>query len=144
MRLDEIQSLWEQDAQIDRTELGDESLRIVKLHSKYYKMFSYERITLRKMEADFKELYRDKYEWFNGTASQETLAHHDWKPNPLKILRTDISMYIEADEQIRGATLKIEMQREKVEFLESIIKTLVSMGYNIKNAIEWARFQNGV
>lgn len=144
MRLDEIQSQWEQDAQIDRTELGDESLRIVKLHSKYYRMFSQERLTLRKMEADYKELYRDKYEWFNGTASQETLNEHEWKPNPLKILRTDIPMYIEADEQMRTSGLKVEMQREKVEFLESIIKTLITMGYNIKNAIEWAKFQNGI
>lgn len=144
MRLDEIQSQWEQDVQIDRTELGDESLRIVKLHAKYYKIFSQERMMLRKMESDFKELYRDKYEWFNGTASQETLAEHEWKPNPLKILRTDIAMYIEADEQMRSASLKVEMQREKVEFLESIIKTLIPMGYNIKNAIEWAKFQNGI
>jgi len=144
MRLEEIQSLWETDVNIDRTELGDESLRIAKLHSKYYRIFSQERLMLRKMEADYKELYRDKYEWFNGTASQETLEEREWKPNPLKILRTDISMYIEADEQMRTAGLKVEMQREKVEFLESIIKTLVPMGYNIKNAIEWAKFQNGV
>lgn len=144
MRLEEIQSLWETDVNIDRTELGDESLRIAKLHSKYYRIFSQERLMLRKMEAEYKELYRDKYEWFNGTASQETLAAHEWKPNPLKILRTDISMYIEADEQMRTAGLRVEVQREKVEFLESIIKTLVPMGYNIKNAIEWAKFQNGV
>lgn len=144
MRLDEIQSHWEQDVQIDRTELGNESLRIAKMHAKYYKMFSQERMVLRKMEADFKELYRDKYEWFNGSASQETLSEREWKPNPLKILRTDIAMYIEADEQMRTASLKVEMQREKVEFLESIIKSLVSMGYNIKSAIEWAKFQNGI
>jgi hypothetical protein len=143
MRLEEIQSLWEQDAQIDRTELGDESLRIVKLHSKYYRIFSQERLMLRKMEAEYKELYRDKYEWFNGTLAKETMNLHGWEPNPLKILRTDISMYIEADEQMRTAGLKVEMQREKVEFLESIIKTLIPMGYNIKNAIEWAKFQNG-
>lgn len=144
MRLEEIQSLWETDVNIDRTELGDESLRIAKLHSKYYRIFSQERLLLRKMEADYKELYRDKYEWFNGTCSQETMEEHGWKPNPLKILRTDISMHIEADEQMRNVGLRIEMQKEKVEFLESIIKTLVPMGFNIKNAIEWAKFQNGV
>lgn len=144
MRLDDIQAAWEQDVQIDRTELGNESLRIVKLHSKYYKIFSQERLMLRKMESEFKELYRDKYEWFNGNISQETLQEREWKPNPLKILRTDIAMYIEADEQMRTASLKVEMQREKVEFLESAIKTLIPMGYNIKNAIEWAKFQNGI
>lgn len=144
MRLEEIQSNWESDVQIDRTELGDESLRIAKMHSKYYKMFSHERLTLRRMEADYKELYRDKYEWYNGSISQETLQLHGWQPNPLKILRTDISMHIDADKDMQTAALRIELQREKVEFLESIIKSLVSMGFNIKNAIEWAKFQSGV
>jgi hypothetical protein len=143
MRLEEIQNLWDTDSQIDRTELGDESLRIVKLHAKYFKIFSQERLLLRKMESDLKELYRDKYEWYNGNISQELLKERGWEPNPLKILRTDVAMYISADEEMRTASLKTEMQNEKVLFLESIIKSLSTLGYNIKNAIEWSRFQNG-
>lgn len=143
MRLDEIQSEWEVDSKIDRTELGDESLRIVKMHAKYYKMFSDERLRLRKITSDFKELYRDKYEWYNGTLAKETMDHHGWEPNPMKILRSDLSMYLEADKVMREAQMKIDLQQEKVDYLESIIKTLGVLGYNIKNAIEWTKFQNG-
>lgn len=143
MKLEEIQNLWDIDSQIDRTELGDESLRIVKLHAKYFKIFSQERLLLRKMESDLKELYRDKYEWYNGNSSQELLKERGWEPNPLKILRTDVGMYISADSEMRNASLRVEMQNEKVLFLESIIKSLSTLGYNIKNAIEWSRFQNG-
>lgn len=143
MKLEEIQNLWDVDSQIDRTELGDESLRIVKLHAKYFKIFSQERLLLRKMESDLKELYRDKYEWYNGNSSQELLKERGWEPNPLKILRTDVAMYIGADQDMRNASLRVEMQNEKVLFLESIIKSLSTLGYNIKNAIEWSRFQNG-
>ena len=143
MKLEEIQDLWDTDSQIDRTELGDESLRIVKLHAKYFKIFSQERLLLRKMEADLKELYRDKYEWYNGNISQELLKERGWEPNPLKILRTDVAMYIGADEGMRTASLRVDLQNEKVLFLESIIKSLSTLGYNIKNAIEWSRFQNG-
>lgn len=143
MKLEEIQNLWDIDSQIDRTELGDESLRIVKLHAKYFKIFSQERLLLRKMESDLKELYRDKYEWYNGNSSQELLKERGWEPNPLKILRTDVGMYISADSEMRNASLRVEMQNEKVLFLESIIKSLSTLGYNIKNSIEWAKFQNG-
>ena len=143
MKLEEIQNLWDNDSQIDRTELGDESLRIVKLHAKYFKIFSQERLLLRKMESDLKELYRDKYEWYNGNISQELLKERGWEPNPLKILRTDVAMYISADQDMRTASLRTEMQNEKVLFLESIIKSLSTLGYNIKSAIEWSRFQNG-
>ena len=143
MKLEEIQNLWDADSQIDRSELGDESLRIVKLHAKYFKIFSQERLLLRKMEADLKELYRDKYEWYNGNSSQELLKERGWEPNPLKILRTDVAMYIGADEVMRTASLRVDLQNEKVLFLESIIKSLSTLGFNIKSAIEWSKFQNG-
>jgi len=143
MKLDEIQMMWERDAQVDRTELGEEALRIPMLHSKYFKVFSAERLLLRKLEADFKTTYRDKYEWYNGTISEETLKAHEWEPNPLKILRTDIPMHLEADRDIQTIALKIEMQKEKVDFVESIIKSLTARGFNIKSAIEWERFKMG-
>lgn len=143
MKLDEIQLMWDRDAQIDRTELGEESLRIPQIHSKYFKIFTQERLVQRKMEADLKQLYRDKYEWYNGNISEETLKANEWEPNPLKILRTDIPMYIEADPQMQTLSLKIEMQKEKVDFVEAIIKSLTTRGFNIKSAIEWERFKMG-
>ncbi len=143
MKLEEIQLMWERDAQIDRTELGEESLRIPQLHSKYFKIFSQERLLLRKMEADQKILFKDKYEWYNGSISEETLEIYKWEPNPLKILRTDIPMHIEADKEIQNQNFKIEIQKEKVEFVEAIIKSLTSRGFNIKSAIEWSKFQMG-
>jgi hypothetical protein len=144
MKLEEIQALWEKDAHIDRSELGDESLRIARMHAKYFKIFSQERLLLKKMESDFKELYRDKYEWYNGSISEELLKERGWAPNPLKILRTDIAMYLEADSEMRTANLRNEMQNEKVMFLESIIKSIGTLGFNIKSAIEWSKFQNGI
>lgn len=143
MKLDEIQLMWERDAQIDRTELGEESLRIPQLHSKYFKVFSQERLTLRKLEADYKRLFKDKYEWYNGSIAEETLQQYDWQPNPLKILRTDIPMHIEADNDIQTLQMKIEMQKEKVDFVENIIKSLTTRGYQIKGAIEWEKFKMG-
>ena len=143
MKLDEIQLIWERDAQIDRTELGEESLRIPQLHSKYFKIFSQERLTLRKLEADYKRLFKDKYEWYNGSIAEETLQHYEWQPNPLKILRTDIPMHIEADNDIQTLQMKIEMQKEKVDFVENIIKSLTTRGYQIKGAIEWEKFKMG-
>jgi len=143
MKLEEIQLLWERDAQIDRTELGEESLRIPQLHSKYFKIFSQERLLLRKMEADFKQMYKNKYEWYNGSISEESLKEHEWEPNPLKILRTDIPMHLEADRDLQSLSLKMEMQKEKVEFVEAVIKSLTTRGFQIKSAIDWERFKMG-
>lgn len=143
MKLEELQSMWEQDSQLDRTELGEESLRIPQLHSKYYKLFSTERLQLRKMEVVFKQLYRDKFEWFNGTISDDLLKENGWEPNPLKILRSDVPMYMDSDKDLRQLGLRMDLQKEKVEFLEAIIKSLPTRGYQINAAIAWEKFKVG-
>ena len=143
MKLEEIQEHWEKDSQIDRTELGEESLKISRLHNKYFKIFSAERLTLRKLEMDYKHLYRLKYQYYQGILSEEEMDEMKWEPFQLKILKQDLPVYIEGDKDIHNLNLKIGLQSEKVQFLESILKNLFNRGYQIKNVIEWERFRVG-
>lgn len=143
MKLEEIQQLWEKDSTIDRTELGEESLKIPQLHSKYFKIFSSERMTLRKLESDLKVLHKQKFEYYSGTLDEQTMKENGWEPNPLRILRTDLPIYLESDKEYSVLQLRIEMQKEKIDFLESIIKSLSTRGYQIKSAIEWEKFKVG-
>lgn len=143
MTLDEIHEMWESDSDIDRTELGEESLRIGKLHSKYFKVFSVERMRLRQYEQQYRQLYKLRYDYYMGTLDVETLREYGWQPNPLKILKTDIPTHIDADRPLGDLQMKIDLQKEKVDLLESIIKHLPNRGFNIKSAIEWAKFQHG-
>ncbi len=143
MKLDEIQAMWERDSCIDRTELGEESLRVPQLHSKYYNLYSTERSILRKWEGEYKRLYKDKHEYYNGTISEEDLRQNGWTPFSLRILKTDIPTYIDADADVVKARNMIGNQQDKVEFIESIIKSLPARGYQIKAAIDWEKFKMG-
>jgi hypothetical protein len=143
VKLEDIQAAWKSDSAIDRTELGEESLKIPQLHSKYFNLFSQERLTYKKMESDYKRLLRLKHEYYTGVISEEDLREHQWDPFQLKILRTDLSLYLESDTDLQTLQLKLEMQKEKVDFLDSAIKSLSVRGYQIKNAIDWTKFQMG-
>ena len=143
MKLEEIQSHWEKDSVIDRSELGEESLKIPQLHSKYYKIYSEERMSLRKLEYQYNHLKKLKSSYYNGSMSEEELNEHGWEPNPLKILKSDIPMYIESDSDVITLQTKIDMQQEKVEFVESVIKSFTTRGYQIKSAIDWEKFKVG-
>jgi hypothetical protein len=143
MQLDEIFELWAEDSNIDTARISEEAIKIPKLHHKYYKIFSQERLTLKKYETDFKKLHQLKFEYFLGTLSQETLKENGWAPNPRSILKGDIPLYIESDQDIINLTLKIGLQKEKVSVLESVIKNISERGYMIKNYIEWQKFTNG-
>jgi len=143
MKLEEIYDLWAEDSEIDTTAIDQVAVNIPKLHHKYYKVFSNERLQLRKLEADYKQLYHLKFEYFMGTLDRETLEERGWKPNPRAILKSDIPMHIDSDQDIINLTLKISYQKEKTALLESIIKNVTERGFIVRNYIEWQRFKNG-
>lgn len=143
MKLDDIMDLWEADGRMDMTELSTESLKIPLLHHKYYKLFVQEGLLQKKYEQDYKSLYKLKYEYFMGVLDKVTLEERGWAPNPLKILKQDLSIYMESDSELQVISAKIDIQRQKVSFLESAIKTITNRGFLIKNAIDWERFKSG-
>ena len=144
MKLEEIQQLWEKDCEIDRAELGEESLKIAQLHSKYFKLYSAERLLLKKLEKDMKLLQKVKFEYYNGILSHDELKERGWDPFSLKVLKSDLHIYLDGDVDIHNAQLKLEYQKEKIDFLENVIKALNNRNFQIKNAIDWAKFMNGV
>lgn len=143
MKLDEIMDMWAEDCQVDRTELGEESLKLPKMHSKYLRIFSEERLLLKKLEEERKELVKIKHDYYRGILPEEDLKANGWEPNRLNILKSDIPMHLDADQDVVKLNLRIAMQGEKVDALESIIRSINNRGYLIKNAIDYERFKVG-
>lgn len=143
MTIDEILENWQQDSKIDKTELGEEALNIPKLHHKYYQIYVKEKMILRKQEAEMKQLKLDKYEFLTQGPNEET-KDKGWKLPPKgMILKGDIPMYMDADEDVVNMSLKIGYQQEKIELLDSIIKTIINRNFIIRNAIDWQKFTMG-
>ena len=143
MKLTEIQEEWKKDSELDRTELGEEALRIPKLHSKYWNIYCAERAAARALQEEYNILYRDKYQYYNGTIDEDTLRERQWAPNPLKILRADSSIFLDADKELQAAKNKAEFATDKLKFIEDVIKSLSPRGYNIRAAIDWQKFMSG-
>mgnify|MGYP003642521522 FL=1 len=98
---------------------------------------------MRKMKTDYKKLHKLKTEYYRGELDISELKQYGWQPQPLKILRQDIPSYMDADDDIIEASLKIGAQEQKVEYLESIIKQINNRGFQIKSIIDWERFRTG-
>lgn len=144
MKLESIFELWDQDSKIRREDLSDESLKISTLHSKYHKIYTQERLTLRKYEHELKQLKLDKYEFYTQGPTKETMEL-GWQLPPIgKVIRSDVDKYMDADKDIIALSLRIGVQHEKIELLESILKTIHNRGFQIKNAIDWIKFTSGV
>ena len=66
-------------------------------------------------------------------------------PFPKKIRDKDtMTKYLDADEKLSNASLKIEYYDTMLTYLESILKVIQNRTYQIKNAIEFMRFIAGM
>ena len=117
-KLDFYWDEWDEDSKIDRSELGEESIKIPQLHHKYYKFYSAERLTLTKQKKQLQLLKKQKFLWYMGTISEEELVDLGWDPNPLKILKQDILMYVDADKDVQDVELKVEYIKEKLSLIQ--------------------------
>ena len=100
MDIEEILNLWKDDVNIDPTELSSESLKVPKLHHKYYQILVRERLILKKYKEDYKSLKLDKHEFYTQGPSEETIKKGWELPSKGLILKPDIPLYLDADKDI--------------------------------------------
>lgn len=143
MKLDDIHEMWSEDCNIDRLELGEESLKIPKIHSKYLRIYSEERMLLKRLEEERKEFIKLKYDYYRGILPEEDLKSNGWLPFQLNVLKSDVPMYLDADQEVIKSNLRIAVQQEKVDTLEAIIKSISNRSFLIRNAIEYEKFKVG-
>ena len=144
MKLEDILDEWDKDSQLDRTKLDNASLGVAKMHAKYIRILSHERLLLTRYENEYKQLKFDKQEFYADGPSEVTPKEwFELLPPKGRIIKTEVPRYLEIDRDIVALTLKIGLQKEKVEILKSIIDMISRTGFQIKNAIEWMKFMNG-
>ena len=142
MNLDKIQEMWQKDSVIDPDNLHDESLKIPQLHSKYYTVYNTITLFREKARTNYNTIRLERYNYYTGKAEPEVYAE---EPFPYKVREKDaIQRYMDADEKLIKVDLKIRYYDTTLKFLEEIIKNVSNRTFQIKNAIEWNRFQAGM
>ncbi|SVA34836.1 uncharacterized protein METZ01_LOCUS87690 [marine metagenome] len=128
---------------MDETELSQESIKIPQLHNKYLIYYSNEKLKFKEIKYLFAGLIKRKRDYYSGRMTAEELEMADWEPFQYKLLKADVQEYIDADDNVIESKKLLALQEEKVNYLESIVKSLTTRGYLIKNAIDWKRFTEG-
>jgi len=141
MNLDELKMQVQKDLRIDDEHLDTESLKNQEIKAKYLDHKSRYELLLFKAKGDYKRLYREKWEYYGGKADAKIYAT---KPFDLKVLKTDLSVYITSDEDIINAENKVGYLETVVDYIKGVIKSVDNRGWDIKNAIEWKKFEAGV
>tara|TARA_R100000322_G_C5283027_1_gene150309 strand:+ start:59 stop:490 length:432 start_codon:yes stop_codon:yes gene_type:complete len=141
MNLEQIQEMWEKDSHIDPDNLHDESLKIPQLHSKYYTLYNTITLLREKAREQYNKVRLERYNYYTGKATAEVYAE---EPFPYKVREKDaIQRHLDADDKMNKIDMKIKYYDVMLKFLEEIIRAVSNRTYQIKNAIEWNKFQAG-
>ena len=140
MTLDELKLQVQKDLKVDDEHLDTESLKNQEIKATYLDHKSRYELLLFKAKGDYKRLYREKWEYYGGKADAKIYAS---KPFDLKVLKTDLAVYITSDEEVINAENKIGYLETVVDYIKGVIKSVDNRGWDIKNAIEWKKFEAG-
>lgn len=138
---EDLQNEWAKDCSIKPDRLDEESLNTPNIHGKYLKYLSDIRLIKLKKEQEFKILWKNKHLYYSGKADPEVYKE---KPFQMMVLKQDLPMYIDSDPEIQALQTKIKYYEEMMIFLEKVIVMINNRGYQIKNAIDWQRFTQGL
>lgn len=142
MTLDDIKSMWEKDAQMDMDNLHDESLKIPQLHQKYYTIYTTIKLLRQKALDTYSKVRLERYNYYSGKAPAEVYVE---EPFPYKVRdKESMSMHMDADDKVVKAKIRIEVYNTMIEYLEDILKMVHARGYQIKNSVDFLRFQAGM
>ena len=134
MNLETLNDMWEKDSQLNDEKLDHDSLAIPKLHAKYLRLYN-NFVTLRdQAELEVKRTYRDRWEYYTGKSE---------KPFPMKLIKTDVAIYLEADQEYQKSVLKAKYLNQMVESIKTILSAINNRSFHIKNAVEFAKFLKG-
>ena len=140
--LDKLQEMWEKDAKIDPDNLHTESLNIPSLHAKYFELYNTILLLRKKADQQRKNIRHERYEYFSGKSDPDVYIKD---PFPKKIRDKDtMQKYLDADQKLSTSSLKIEYYDTMLTYIESILKVIQNRTFQIKNAIEYMRFQSGM
>ncbi len=141
-KLEELKNEAREDLAITRLEnLDQESYKNQSIKPKWLEYKT--RYELLKTQAHIKytKLYRDKWEYYGGKADAKVYAA---KPFDIKVLKTDLGMYINADDEIVELQAKISYYEVIIKYIDGIIKSIDNRGWDIRNAQDWKKFEAGM
>ena len=136
-----IRDRWKSDSKLDEDLHDNDSLAIPQLHMKYMEFHNQYSLMKKERDIEMKRLIKEKWLYYRGKAPSSVYKE---MPFDLKLTtKEEISMFIEADEDIGKLKYKIEYIDQVIFFLDGVLRMINNRTYHIKNAIEWKKFQSG-
>ena len=144
VNIDALSEEWINDAAFDETEPQKAIANIPKLHAKYLRIMTHHNLVVKKFMYEYNSRRKIKFEYYSGDLNNpEDLAKYGLEPMVKKVLRSDLSHYLDSDSELNNILLKKVMHEEVVEFCKSVLKELNNRTWQLKSYMDWEKFIGG-
>jgi hypothetical protein len=142
MTLEELKQESYKDLPVKNVEnIDQESFYNQEIKAKWLDYKSRFELLLARSKGDYQILYREKWEYYGGKSDAKVYAS---KPFDLKVLKTDLQIYISSDSDVIELSNKIAYLETTIKFIDGVIKSIDNRGWDIKHAISWKQFEAGM
>lgn len=131
MKFDELRLKAREDLAIG-DELDREAQSLPRKKAQWSEWLSVYAIEYKKAEWALRKVQREKFEFYYSN-------YH------ITLDKKDIrEIYLPGDDDVVEAAKRLELIRQKLEICERTIKNLTSVGFDIKNVIEYRKLMSGI
>jgi len=135
---------WEQDSNIDKSELISECQKTALMHSKYLRLLTSLKSELIDYDIKLNEMREARKLYFQGKMGKEDLKKYGWEQYQFaSATKTEAEKKAESSPEvikIKRTYCKIQVA---IETLTEILKGVTSRGYYIRNMIDMKKFNAG-
>ena len=142
MHIDILKEQWTKDSVLS-SDYHRESMKFTQLHSKYLNYFFDAKKDLTRMSKSLAKMRRIRFEYYTGTIEPGMLDKFSWEPFLRKILKTEVNMYLDSDDVLSTMEVELQDQKDKIHFIEEVLKQIGQRNFQIKEAVSWQKFVSG-
>jgi hypothetical protein len=141
MKLDEIKDEIMNALQVDEKHLDRSAIETPVRYGKLLVIRTNESMELKRLEIEYADLEQEKRIYYSGKADPEVYKE---KPLDVRVLKSEMNKYLEADKDLQKLALNIGLQGEKIALINDALKGVLQKTFHIKAAIDYQKMQNGV
>jgi hypothetical protein len=140
MKLSDIIKEVETYFEINETDLARESINTGKYYGRVLRIRSEENIRLSQQKNELKRLVLEKRNYYGGKSEPDVYKEKPWN---LRLTDKQVSEHVEVDSDVVSFIERIDLQTEKVAYINDALKMISQRQFQIKNAIEYQKLMAG-
>ena len=141
MKMEDVKLVVMEALKIDPTHLDRSAIETPVKYGQLLTIRLDENMELKRLQILFSDKEQEKRLYYSGKADPQVYKE---KPLDVRILKTEIQKYLDADKELQELALLIGIQQEKIDLITDSLKGVLQKTYHIKAALDYQKMQNGV